>query len=332
MWDALHAAGGPLDDRGPLAHLRPASRAKHERAYDVWLRWLAGEDADALVEPPAARATPGRLSAWSTTMSSLAPTSRLSLLESVLRLLTAASPDLDWRLPRRLLAAARREAAGNHGARKRGRIVCSAMLLKVGLRLCGPEAEAAPTPIETARRRRDGLMVAFLALMPIRRRAFVELELGRSLVVLDGGFLVALSGDQTKSGEVWEAPTPLALLSPLRRYLEEARLALMARDGVRHDLVWVGDRGRPYHPVHLSQRIGAITHSQLGVSIAPHFFRDAAATTLARTSPDAARLTRALLGHSSYRTAERHYNHARGIEAGRDYAAVLDRLMAEEDD
>lgn len=60
--------------------------------------------------------------------------------------------------------------------------------------------------------------------------------------------------------------------------------------------------------------------------VPPQFFRDAAATTLARTSPEAARLTRGLLGHAGFRTAERHYNQARALEAGRDYADVLTQL------
>ncbi|MDG1128829.1 MAG: hypothetical protein P8N68_06980, partial [Paracoccaceae bacterium] len=57
-----------------------------------------------------------------------------------------------------------------------------------------------------------------------------------------------------------------------------------------------------------------------------HLFRDAAATTLARISPESARLIRPVLAHSGSRTAERHYIHAQTIEAGRDYVAVVQRL------
>ncbi len=51
-----------------------------------------------------------------------------------------------------------------------------------------------------------------------------------------------------------------------------------------------------------------------------------AVTTLVRESPEHARLTRPLLAHASYGIVERHYNHATGIEAGRDFAAVIDSL------
>jgi len=57
--------------------------------------------------------------------------------------------------------------------------------------------------------------------------------------------------------------------------------------------------------------------------------RDAAATTASRASSEAARLIRPLLGHATYATAEKHYIHAQGIESGRDYAALVARLMQE---
>ena len=61
----------------------------------------------------------------------------------------------------------------------------------------------------------------------------------------------------------------------------------------------------------------------------PHFFRDAAATTLAQISPESARLIRPILAHSGFGTAERHYIHAGSIEAGRDYAAVIRRMKGD---
>lgn len=72
-----------------------------------------------------------------------------------------------------------------------------------------------------------------------------------------------------------------------------------------------------------------VTKRLTGVRIPPHFFRDAAATSLARLSPQDARLIRALLGHSSFGVAERHYIRACTIEAGRNYASVLVSLKDE---
>ena len=49
-----------------------------------------------------------------------------------------------------------------------------------GGQVTGPEADAATTQLEAAKFRRDGAMIALLAVMPMRRRSFVELELGTS--------------------------------------------------------------------------------------------------------------------------------------------------------
>lgn len=66
-----------------------------------------------------------------------------------------------------------------------------------------------------------------------------------------------------------------------------------------------------------------------GRGISPHFFRDAAATTLARMSSESARLISPVLAHSGFRTAERHYIHARTIDAGLDYASLIKRLKGD---
>ncbi len=119
-------------------------------------------------------------------------------------------------------------------------------------------------------------------------------------------------------------------MPPLCRYLNEVRPWLMARSGARHDQLWVDNHGHPYRDRLLSGGRSREYDLRLtGVRVPPHFFRDAAATTLARHSPNAARLIRPVLAHSSFKTAERHYNHAQGIEAGRDYAAVIARMKRE---
>jgi integrase len=329
MWRSLVQPGGPLDDQGALAHLRSTSLVTLEVRYGRWLAWLVGNDPAALREPPSERATMARLSAWLEALAHVTPMSRLMFVNGTLRVLRAAARELDWQAQRRLEAHLKSAAGRGSPERKRGRILSSDVLLKAGLRHAGPNAEMATTPLEAAKRRRDGAMVAMLALMPMRRRAFANLELGRSLHILPEEIIVALPEELTKTGVPWEAPVPEQVAPALRRYLDEVRPWLMARSGARHDHLWVDDRGRPYDENFFGVRMGRLTARLTGVRVPPHFFRDAAATTLARMSPQAARLIRPILAHSGFRTAERHYIHAQGIEAGRDYAAVIARLKRE---
>lgn len=331
LWHRLIAAAGPLDDPGALSALRESSRTTIRNGYGRWLAWLSDAAPAVLEADPAGRATPERLSAWMAAMADHAPMSRLMVLSATLRVLTAAAPGADWRGARRLETVARRAASRDHGSRKTGRILSSDVLVAAGLRLAVAGVEVASTPLKAAQARRDGVMLATLALMPMRARTFAELALGRSVRVGAQAIRIAAPAQAIKTGNPWEASVPDCVAPLLRQYIDTDRPWLMARFGTAHDRLWVGDRGQPYPEGHLGQRIRDITERLTGVQVTPQFFRDAAATTLARTSPDAARLTRGLLGHARFETATRHYNQARAIEAGRDYAGVLSRLAEETD-
>lgn len=326
LWTRLLQTGGPFDECGALAHLRPTSVMTLQTRYGRWLGWLAGTDSAALDEAPEYRATLPRLRAWLTALDHTAPMTRLMFIDGVLRVLRAAQPEGDWGAQRRLLAHLKRAAGRGDPARKRGRVLSSRVLLQAGLHLAGPDAAAMTNQLQRAEAQRNGTMLALLAAMPIRRRAFAELALGTSLVDQNGQLTIILNEEGTKTGHPWEAAVPDIVADALHRYIAETRPFLMARRAQRHDKLWVDRRGRPYTPHALSVRVAETTLKLTGHRIPPHLFRDAAATTLAWESPKDARLIRGVLGHASFETAERHYIQARTIEAGRDYAAVLRKL------
>ncbi|MFC3614543.1 hypothetical protein ACFORG_12285 [Lutimaribacter marinistellae] len=326
MWIDLQKSGGPLDDRGALAHLRTTSLETLERRYGRWLRWLATTDPDACALPPVERATMERLSAWLHDLARTKPMSRLMFVDGVLRILSAAYPGKDWSAQRKLKAALKRTAGRGDRDRKVGRILSSDVLLRAGIELATKHADAASTPLEEMKRLRDGTMIAMLAVMPMRRRAFAGLQLSVSLFVTAETISVALPEDLTKSGQPWEADVPDVVAPLLRRYIGDARPALMERGHHQHDFLWVGKKGAPLGMEYLSARIAEQTQKMTGVRVPAHFFRDAAATTLARLSSQSARLIRPVLAHSSFGTAERHYIHAQTIEAGRQYAALISKM------
>lgn len=329
MWSALQAQGGPLDDRGELALLRATSLETLSIRYGRWLQWLSTMEFGALSLTPPERATLPRLQAWLADLAHTAPMTRLMFVDGVLRILRGAESDRDWTVQLRLRASLKQEAARGDPARKRGRILSSDVLLEVGLNHAGAHADAARTPLEQMKRRRDGTMVALLALMPMRRRSFCELTLGQSVHVTPTGVVISLSKEMTKTGVPWEATVPPQVEPLLRHYISEVRPGLMARGSQTHDRLWVGKKGEILGQAYIGQRIGDLTHAGTGKRVPPHFFRDAAATTLARLSPNAARLIRPVLAHSGFRTAERHYIHAQTIDAGRDYAALIRKLKGD---
>jgi integrase len=327
LFESAFRAGDPLEDRGQLAHYRPVSKENLRYNYGCWLGWLTAHEAATLAKDPIARATSDRVVPWIASVAHLHPVSRLSLLERAMRIPRARAPDADWNVSRRLAARLRREVRDHVSHRKTGRIVPTDTLLEAGLTLAaGRTLRNDCSALTRARAVRDGAMIAFLALLPMRRRSLVEMRIGHAIRLDGDAIWIALDRDMTKTGQPWESAVPDILLDPMHRYLAEIRPWLLARGGSRTDVFWVGDRGQPYHPGHLGERITRLTEKHIGVRVSPHLFRDSASTTLARISPDAARLTRGLLGHSGFKTATRHYNHARMIESGRDFAALVDDI------
>ena len=243
---------------------------------------------------------------------------RLMFVDGLLRVVTAAAPELDWSGPRRVKAHLKR-IAGRAIPRERQGVSSQAGC-------CFRPASVMPSRKPTPRRPH---IVALLALMPMRRRALAGLALGTSLIVRPDGFTVVLPEELTKTSLPWEADVPEPVAGLLRRYLAETRPFLAARGRQCHDMLWVGDDGRPMSYAHIGPKISGITERLTGKRIPPHFLRDSAATTLARESPEAARLVRPVLAHASLGTAGRHYIHARSMEAGRVYARLLKDVREE---
>lgn len=329
MWLALFHQGGLLDDAGALAHLRLITQEMLRRQYGRWLGWLSKAHPAALLEPPTERFTQDRLSGWLEDLSHISPVSQHMFVRATLHVLESANPKRDWGVQARAVKWLDVKAKNHQSSRKQGRVVSSVVLLEAGLRYAGPEADSASTALKAAKFRRDGAMVALLALMPMRRRAFIELELGTSFEVAKHQITVRLSGDMTKNGLPWEAPVPKVLEPVLRRYVEDVRPWFLSRGNQSHDVFWVDNRGAPYVANYFGHRIGQITRHLTGVSISPHLFRDAAATTLSRSSPKDARLIRPLLAHASFGIAERHYIQACTIEVGRSYTEIMAKELEE---
>lgn len=328
IWSELQASGNPLDGVGAFAHLRASTVAQHEASYGRWTAWLKETDPAALGDAPLSRIKPERVVAWMSSMGADAPYSRVMRLDTLIRIIVAVDREANVTKLRRIRAIHFAQAQDRNGERKQGRILSGSVLLQAGSDLAGQHADASST-LERMQKLRDGAMLAFLALLPIRRRAFVGLELGRSVLLTGHSIEIALPPEMTKTGNTWTAVAPAPLESLLRRYLCEARPFLLRRGDEAHAMLWVADSGRPMGYSYIGRRISDLTERMTGVRVPPHFFRDAAATTLARDSPEHARSAGPLLGHTNFRTAEKHYNHARSIEAGRVYNECLQRFRSQ---
>lgn len=323
MWESLFRDGDLLDGKGPLAHVRGTTRTSLEPRYGRWLHWIAVTHPAELLLPPAERVTISRLRGWLDNLAHTAPMTQLAFVDGVLRIMTAAEPKTDWAQQRLLMRRLRTLAGRGAQTRKQGKILSSSVLLDAGLELALYGADSARSPIYRATRIRNGAIIALLAVAPIRRRALANLRISESFITTDATMTIALPGSLTKSGRLWETAIAPDAQPALRRYLAEARPFLLQRGDASETSLWIGQKGAPLAERSLGPTVAQAVLHAVGVRVPPHYFRDAAATTLSRHSAQSAGLIRPILALSSTQTAERHYNHATTIEAGRDYAALL---------
>jgi integrase len=187
-----------------------------------------------------------------------------------------------------------------------------------------------PTPSTSIRmaeaiRYRDGLMIALLAFIPLRRKNLAALEIGRHLIrESNGWFVIVLRTETKKNSSCIEFAIPELLIPYLAAYLDIVRPRMLRRPTC--NALWVSPCGGALGYSAIWRIFARHTLSRLGIHIAPHDGRDAGATTWAIAAPDQIGVARDLLGHSDLRTTTMHYNRARGIEASRAHTQVIEKM------
>jgi integrase len=265
---------------------------------------------------------------------SLAPASIKMRTVGLQRIMAVMYPFVSWswlydiinELPDGLLESRRR---------KMPKIKHSRELLKLGVRLIiEAETRAFIRPHLRHVQVRDGVLIAFLALRPLRLKNLTGLRLGVHLRRHESGsWRIQVPGSETKNGATidWVVPEDLALL--LESYLAVDRPALLARrngpDAETEDHVWVSEDGLPLSYTNLSLRVRECTQRALGVSISPHRFRDAAATTATIEFPTNLRTALALLGDRDPHTIQHHYDQANSLQASQKLTMSMDATKAE---
>jgi integrase/recombinase XerD len=305
----------------PFAEVRLAKASK-ERCMWAWRRYLgflANNEPEALQIPPAERLTVGRVKLFAAHLAETnAPNSVASLVEALYTAARAMMTDHDWNWLKAIKSRLQLAAPAKSAA---GPVITSVRLLDLGQKLMDESQPAPGAPISTrdAVRYRDGLMVAFVAFIPIRPKNLAALEISRHVVLEGDQWFVIIPNEETKTGTPIEFLVPEILVSYLELYLEVVRPRILRRGTCK--ALWVSPKGGALSYVGIVKSFQRLS-DRLGVHIAPHDARDAAATTWAISAPEHIGVVRDLLTHSDLRTLK-HYNRAKGIEASRAYGQVI---------
>jgi site-specific recombinase XerD len=204
---------------------------------------------------------------------------------------------------------------------KADRLVLTERLVEAGLTLIQEAELFGKTPLARATGVRNGLLVALLALHPIRIKNFAALRIAETLIRLDGRWWLHIPSDDTKSHRMDERQIPEFMTDRVNSYIEGHR-AVLCR-GTEHAALWVSSTtGRQMTTNNLGTLISKITLQTIGVDVSPHLFRTAGASTAALYGRGRPHLASALLGHRGSRVTEEHYNFSANLGAGDEYASI----------
>jgi integrase/recombinase XerD len=315
LWDH----GFSQDD--PFAEIRLAKTSR-DRCMWSWRRFLgflANNEPEALEIAAAERLTLGRVKPFVTHLTSTnAPNSVAAVIEGLYTAARAMMPDRDWSWLRaiklRLHAAVPAHSAG-------GPEITSVQLLVLAFKLMDESKQQlnAKFDIRQAVTFRDGLMLRFVAYMPLRPKNLASIEIGRHLVLVRDRWFVIIPREQTKTKKPMQFEIPKTLTPYLTFYLDTVRAVILR--GRKHNALWVNAKSGALNYVGICKRFARLS-KRLGVRFSPHDARDAAVMLWAIARPDQICVARDLLYHSKLDTTGL-YNRAKGIEASRAYRQMI---------
>ena len=325
-WELACRPGERLKRGGRAGHLKPVTRNDLARRYGYFLNYLARSGPLDRIAAAASHVTPqnvdGYLGELKARVGSVTQYGNIYKLRRTAELI-APGCNLGWlkEIESDLWFLTRPRS-------KFGRAPLTKVLVSAGLALMA-EAEAAAqlTPLKRARQFRNGLMVALLALCPIRLKNFSSLALGRNFVAVAGRWWILLAAAETKEKRADERRVPNILTSSINLYVDKYRNVLAGG----HDpppVLWLpGNDGGPLRYCSVAATIEHTTLLTLGVKVSPHMFRTAAASSAAVHAGHLPHLATAILHHTDDTVAHEHYVRVTGMSAAREYLAIADSYL-----
>jgi integrase len=311
---------------GAGAHMKPITLADLKRRYGYFLDFL---DRSGLLDRTSAAAgqvTPENVDRY---IEELKERVGSVTTHGSIYKLRRASQLLDPRQDFRWLIDLEKDLALDMRPRsKADRLVLTEVLVECGLTLIA-EAESSATlsRLTRARRFRNGLMVAMLALHPIRLKNFANLVIGCNFANIDGWWWIVLSATETKESRPDERRIDDLIALALETYLSNYR-PLLEDKNTKSNGLWLSSQdGEPmtYHAV--ADAVTRSVREATGVAVSPHMFRTAAASSAALHAEQTPHLASALLHHRDKRVTEEHYNRASSLSAANDFGRLIRRTI-----
>lgn len=324
-WEDACRPGFRLKPGGAASYLAPVSRDDFARRYGAFLGFLQRSGRLQRNVAAAAQVTLANVTAYIADLTarvrSVTVYNCIYMLRRAAELL-APTADFSW------LAEIEKDLALVMEPRpKFDRLVSTDRLVEAGLTLVMEAQDFAKNDLARARGTRNGLMIALLALCPIRLKNFAALEIGTTVKHVHGRWWITWPGNSTKSRRPDERPIPELLNRAIEAYLNDVR-PLLVGSRPSTQALWISSTtGRPMTAKNLGALVSKLTLQTLGVDVSPHLFRSAAASTAAAYGTDTPHLASAVLNHTDPRVTEEHYNRASSMNASKIYGEIVSKWL-----
>jgi integrase len=305
---------------GTASHLAPVSQADIANRYGLYLDFLRRNGRLDPAEGAMTLVAPDNVNGFVTELQ--ARVRSVTVWNSVYKLrraaqLIAPGTDLEW------LTEIEKDIALVMVPRsKADRLVLTERLVEAGLILIREAEMFGKTALARAIGVRNGLLIALLALHPIRVKNFAALTIADTFINIDGRWWLHIPSDDTKSHRVDERQVPEFITDVVNSYIKTHR-PVLSRGRVEQLALWISSTtGRQLTTKNLGTLISKITREAIGVDVSPHLFRTAGASTAAVYGGNHPHLASAVLTHRDPCVTEEHYNRAMSISAGEEYGII----------
>jgi integrase/recombinase XerD len=266
-WEAaFKLAVDRFDDSGPAAHLAEPTRLTLLDDYGRFLAFLSAHDVGLLARTSAARIDRKIIESYVRRQpASCGGVTIARILGSLRTTLRYICPGHDWSwistIAKRIAAQAKQKPEKHH-------LVTSETLYALGIELMDraiANANAAENiSIACALGYRDGLMIALLALIPLRRRTLAALHIGKQLVRSGDRWALDIPARDIKTKRPLEYPISAELSGRIDLYLNQFRCRIPGAGA--HDYLWASKEGGPMFDKTIYATVRRRTRETLGFS------------------------------------------------------------------
>jgi integrase/recombinase XerD len=323
-WQAAFKGGDRFDGSGLSSHLAESTRRNLWISYARFLWFISANRQDLLELRPEARVDRlivAEYVAWRQRSCGYGMVAvDVDGLRGALRLIC---PDVDWSwlltLAKRIKTAAPRKPRKYH-------LVTSDHLYALGIELMDHAVASAEIAERISKAHafeyRDGLIIALLALVPLRSRTLVALRIGKHLVKAGNLWALDIPAADTKTRRPLDYPISKELCHRVDLYLERFRRRIPGAD--THTALWTSNKRGPMSAIAIYNAVRRRTNKAFGFAVNLHRFRHAAASFWSMRDPVNVRGAKDLLGQATFGITEKHYIMAQSRLAGRALAHAVD--------